>query len=304
MNTKKLITVLLLSLISVCGIYACQYTTGYIAVPYYNTWSDYYSFQKLSCRRFIYLSGINTPGNHISAVSLSSSGDSVKLVWSATNFVEVSMPLTVYVGIADVYGGAAAYGSYNYYQELPAGKEMKEITLIAQYRIMPETTWRTAAVKKFSSGEIALLSKKKVFGAVQINANVASGSTVLVRLYVAVNRLTHYDVDAENLRFMNVPNDVQLYSTYVENADLDSLTVEKTSDIAATEQHESYVTTTGTATSNGQSYSVTDNWLSSDLHMCGWREAMSSRIPTYLDYWSPQFVMAVRIKAKRRPGND
>lgn len=304
MNTKKLITVLLLSLTAFCGVFACQYTTGYIAVPYYYAGDDYYSFRKLSCRRFIYLSGINTPGNHISEVSQTASGDSAKLIWTATNFVEVSMPLTVYVGIADVYGGTAAYSVYNRDQNLTAGKEMKEITLIAQYRIMPETTWRTAAVKKFSSGEIALLSRKRVFGAVQINANVAAGSTVLVRLYVAVNRLTHYDVDADNLYYSHVPNDVQLYSTYVENADLDSLTVEKTSDIAATEQHESYVATTGTATTNGQSYSVTDNWLSSDLHMCGWREPMSSRIPTYLDYWSPQFVMAVRIKAKRRPGND
>ena len=132
MNTKKLIAVLLLSITAICGIYACQYTTGYIAVPYHYVGDDYYSFRKLSCRRFIYLSGINTPGNHISEVSLSSSGDSVKLVWSATNFVEVSMPLTVYVGIADVYGGAAAFSVYNRDQTLTAGKEMKEITLIAQ----------------------------------------------------------------------------------------------------------------------------------------------------------------------------
>ena len=301
---KKTIAVLLLGLTSIFSAFACQYISGYIDDIPSNPYVDYNStYDKLPCRRYIYLSGINSPGNHISEVSQTVVGNSAKLTWTANNFVEVSMPLTIYIGVADVWGGIDAFSDYDRHQELPAGKEMKEITLIAQYRIMPEAIWRTAAVKKFSSGEIGLLSKKKVFGAVQIDANVTAGTTVLVRLYVAVNRLTHYDVDVDNLHQSYVPNNVRLYSNYVENADLDSLTVENISDIATTEQHESWVAESGTVTPpNGEPYSVVGNYLSSDLHMCGWREPMLSQIPTYLDYWSPQYVMAVRIKAKRRPG--
>ncbi len=305
MNLRKTLAALVLSTVSL-AVLACQYTTGYLVVPNsYVIGGELIQYPKLERRRYIYLSGINTPGNHISGVSYNRSGDSVKLCWTAANFVEVSMPLTLYVGVADVYGGSSAYHQGNFSGTLPAGGEMSQITLTAQYRVIPDTTWHTVATKKFLSGDIALLSKLKLFGTMQINADIAPGSTVLIRLYVAVNKLAHYDGDRYH---MYSDNDHYYsfrqgsYSEFVENADLDSLTVEKISDVHATETCESVVATTGTVTSNGESHEVVDNMLSSDLHMCGSRDSLIDVIPQYLDYWTPQFVMAVRIANKRRPG--
>jgi len=305
MNMLKTLAALILCSVSL-ATFACQYTIGYIGnIPPTYEWNTR-EIPKLECRRYIYLSGINTPGNHISGVTYNNSGGSVKLCWTATNFVEVSMPLTLYIGVVDVYGGYAAYNQQNLSQTLRAGSEMSQITLIAQYRVIPDTTWHTVATKKFSSGDITLLSKLKLFGTMQINADIAPGSTVLIRLYVAVNQLTHYDLNVYSSynNYGYTQTNERPYSTYVENADLDSLTVENISSINATETHESYVTMRGTATTNGQSYEVTDNLLSSDLHMCGSRYPEIDLIPQYLDYWTPQFVMAVRIANKRRPGNE
>ncbi len=301
MNLNKKLATLILGMAAL-ATFACQYTHVNDNPPY--AYGDGYDL--LVRRRYFYLSGINTPGNHIPSVTVTSDSHyDFILNWTAYNYQTVSLPLTVYVGVADIYGS----DSYNY--QFPAGRELEEITIVAQYRVMPESSWHTAATKKFAYGSVSALSQKKIFGDLKIDCEAAPGSTVLVRIWIAVNTVWHFtEYNAHNgtdrLYTPTLPNTFgelwRYCSRYLENADIESPGVTNISEVKAEEQHRTYAGFRGYDSQGNLSGGMYCR-LSPGLHMMGDEGSYSiNLIPKYADGWTPQFVMAVTIGNKRRPG--
>ena len=249
MNLKKTITSLILG--AALGALACQYEPP-TPTPQ-PSWRKY--------QRCFYLSGVNSPDNHIAGISSNGSG---VFSFTALNHQTVHLPLTVYVSAADISdSGATTTG---------AGAELEGITMTLQYRILPDTTWHTAATKKFSAGDLAIMTKKKLFGSAQIDCEASPGDVILIRLYLTVETYTQISSEGGTLST----------SSNLENADPTSEVVASAADISATE--------TSTFSSS---------YLSPGLHLTS---SQYANIMTYQDGWTPQFVMAVTIGNKRRPG--
>ena len=248
MNLKKTITSLILG--AALGALACQYTPQ-TPTPE-SSWRKY--------QRCFYLSGVNSPDNHIAGVSTGST-----VSYTALNHQTVHLPLTVYVSAADVSGSSTT----------GAGAELSGITMMLQYRVLPDTTWHTAATKKFSAGDIAIMTKKKLFGSAQIDCQASPGDVILIRLYLTVD--TYSQISSEGRTLSTSSN--------LENADPTSDVVTSAADISASE------------TSSFSRY-----YLAPGLHLASTEADRQANLVTYQDGWTPQFVMAVTVGNKRRPG--
>lgn len=218
-------------------------------------------------QRYFYLSGINAPGNHIDGITYTVEGSNVRASYTAVNHQTVYLPLTVYVGAADLCGGANAVSGQT---TAGSGSELSRVTLTVQYRVLPDTTWQTAGTKRFLSGDVSVA---KLFKAAQIDCQASAGDVVLIRLYVTV----------ENFYQINGQGTTLSTSSNLENADPTSDVISVSSDIAA-EETESFLVAEG----------------SSNLLTPGLNFTLDG--VTYQDGWTPQFVMAVTIGSKRRPG--
>ena len=301
MNLRKIFATLILCSAAL-GAFACQYT--------------HYMYANVSGKRCLYLSGINVPGNHISGLTSSNYyvDSNVSASYDAHDHLVVSLPLTVYVGVADLNThGVDTVSNSGYY-----GAEMQGITLSIQYRVLPSTTWHTALPKKFSAGNLNLITKQKLFGSFQIDADAPAGSTVIVRMYMTVDR--YYDISGS---LINGPTD---YWEYIENADQESDSVSSVENIPANKSYdfllmstlvqthdlpEDYIlhgdgNETPTQTTPRQETLVTQrNCIFAGLHFCNTYKNNAIAVPStagYVDGWSPQFVMIVKIGSKRRPG--
>ncbi len=302
MNFRKVFASLILS-VATLGAFACQYV--------HNDLSGSVNF-----KRCLYLSGINAPGNHISGITvgtnstvidgtdspLDGKSDSTEFAsYEAKNHVVVSLPLTVYVGVADLESSWGHGNSLMY----DFGSEMQNITIAIQYRVLPETTWHTAATKKFSSGNLRLISKQKLFGSLQIDAaDAPAGSTMIVRMYVSVARYGQ-----EHNGF---------YANFMENADTESDAVTSAANIPESStcyfnlshsywgletsqplfdnvEEENANTPTNYYGSSIYPGLHFDNRYLNQVVSPGYHEG-------YVDGWTPQFVMIVKIANKRRPG--
>jgi len=295
MNFRKIFASLILS-VATFAVFACQYTGGGSTM---NAYTRQY-------KRCIYLAGVNSHSNHIAGVTynavehdtLTVNGESLNVSsrnarYTAYNHMTVYLPLTVYIGVFDLCGGRKAINGMVTETD-GSGSELQGITMMVQYRVLPESSWHTAATKFFASGDLAVMSRKKLFGATQIDCEAATGSTVLIRLYVCIN----------TYRQLNDNGGVLETENYLENADLTSPAVSSASDIAATEESLFSVTTGGYGGTQGNMTYIQTNELTPDIHFCNplVRPENHPFLVTYLDGWTPQFVMAVKIGSKRRPG--
>lgn len=262
MNLKKTITSLILGM--ALGAAACQYTPP---TPTPEEGRREYG-------RYFYLSGVNSPDNHISGFTYNAGAVS----YTAANHQTVYLPLTVYVGAADVRGGANAGASIP--TTTGSGAELENITMTLQYRILPDTTWHTAATKKFSAGDIKIMTQKKLFGSVRIDCDAEAGSVILIRLYVSVIAYK---------QFAGNGGSTLSTSSNLENADPTSGVVDSSSSIAGTESVSFQVASEGA------------NLLAPGLNFASTAESGNTYV-TYQDGWTPQWVMAVTVGNKRRPG--
>jgi|GEM_PF-4205128 len=253
MNLKKTITSLILG--AALGALACQYEPATPAPA--AGWRKY--------QRYFYLSGVNSPDNHIAGVDYNLG--TVSYSYTAVNHQTVHLPLTVYVSAADI--------SYNNNSYPGCGAELSGITMTLQYRVLPDTTWHTAATKKFSAGDLAIMTKKKLFGSAQIDCEASAGDVILIRLYLTVETYTQI---SDNGQILST-------SSNLENADPTSEVVASAADISATE------------TSSFRGY-----FLAPGLRLTAQEGDSSANLVTYQDGWTPQFVMAVTVGNKRRPG--
>ncbi len=223
--------------------------------------------QRREYQRYFYLSGVNAPGNHISGFTYSTEGSAVSAHYTALNHQTVNLPLTVYVGAADLCGGANAASGQTV---TGSGSELSHVTLTVQYRVLPATQWQTAGTKRFLSGNV---SAATLFRAAEIDCQASAGDVVLIRLYVTVQ--TFYQIDSQGTTLSTSAN--------LENADPSSDVISVSSDIAAEET---------------ESFSVASG--SSNLLTPGLNFTLDG--VTYQDGWTPQYVMAVTVGSKRRPG--
>ena len=267
MNFKKVFASLILSVATLAS-FACQYAWPGVVVIQPDSNSREW-------QRCFYLSGVNSPTNHISCVTYTVNGNDVSASYTATNHQTVYLPLTVYVGVFDLCGGTNAVSTRT---TTDAGAEYERITMSVQYRVLPDTTWHTAATKRFSAGDIAIMTQKKLFGAAQIDCEATSGSIILIRLYIAAYK---YKLIRSNGTILN-------YAFSTENADRDSPVVSASSDISNSE-----VSTFSVAADGA-------NLLVPGFHFS--KVAEGNTYVTYQDGWTPQFVMAVTVGNKRRPG--
>jgi len=259
MKLKKLLATLILSAAAL-GALACQYEPP-TPTPQ-PTWRGY--------QRCFYLSGVNAPDNHIAGFAYNGG----ILSYTAVNHQTVHLPLTVYVGAADLAGSYYAPTTGNL---AGVGAELSGITMTLQYRVLPDTTWHTAATKKFSAGDLAIMTKKKLFGSAQIDCEASPGDVILIRLYLTVETYTQISSEGQTLST----------SSNLENADPTSEVVSASSDIAASETIQFY---------------VSGKYLAPGLNLSSTNTIHNNTYVNYQDGWTPQFVMAVRIANKRRPG--
>ena len=263
MNLKKTITSLILG--AALGALACQYTP-----PTPTPESGRREYQ-----RCFYLSGVNSQTNHISGITYTVDGTDVTASYTATNHQTVYLPLTIYIGVFDLCGGTNAVSTRS---TTGAGAELESITMSIQYRVLPDTTWHTAATKKFSAGDIAIMTQKKLFGSATIDCEASSGAVILIRLYISA--LTYRQISSQGETIST--------SYSIENADPDSAVVSASSDISNSE-----VSTFSVAADGA-------NLLVPGFHFS--KVAEGNTYVTYQDGWTPQFVMAVTVGNKRRPG--
>ena len=176
-----------------------------------------------------------------------------------------------------------------------SGAELQGITIMVQYRVIPESSWHTAATKFFTSGDLAIMSSKKLFGSTQIDCEATAGSTILIRLYVCIDTYC----------LLNDRGSVLDRIYYKENADLTSPTVNSAADIASTEESVFPVSTSSYGVTQGNISYRQNNELTPDIHFFSLSQQGVSYLPSlkiYQDGWTPQFVMAVKVGNKRRPG--
>ena len=180
MKRKKILfTVILAAVVS--PAFSCWYEA---------IWSHTDVVHAFNNASYFYLAGVNSDANHISDVLVSADSQTVKASYTVTNNVEVHLPLTVYVGKKETgEGGFTAFeGDDNYsttHTVDPYDSYQTMMVFTLQYRVLPETTWHTAAVKRFAFSYAQLMSRKKLFGGFQLDFSAAPGSTVLIRLHIA-----------------------------------------------------------------------------------------------------------------------
>lgn len=217
-------------------------------------------------KRCFYLSGVNQPGNHISGITYTNQGSNTIINYTAVNHITVNLPLTVYVGCVDING-------------ISAGSQLEAIDMTLQYRVLPSTTWVTAVTKKFSAGDIKIMTAGKLFGSACIDCQAAQGSVILIRIYVTAQR--YKQISASGTVLQTAQN--------IENADPTSSVVDSAQDIKAQESISFYSIVNGV------------NNLQVGLHLAS-TDLSGGTYVIYQDGWSPQFVMAVIVGSKRRPG--
>ena len=294
---KKFLFALLLSL-SAFAVFACQYSQGSVPGGGYGSFNSiewqFYWRKKL----YLYLSGVNTPGNHISGIGYNDNAayDPPRQYLTARNNMEISLPATVYIGTAFwrgldgplYYNNDDGFSNYDYHRETPT---LRGITLTLQYRIIPSQTWHTAGSKKIANDKSSLLYRKNLLSSIKLDCDAPAGSTVLIRLYVTIDELDIYAYHSyyseEQETYLNNWGTEYVYATvnYVENADPSSLAVKSASDIPDEEvlRFDEYYM---------QRYLLNFNipWYYGELSA------------NYIGNWSPQYLMAVKISNKRRPG--
>ena len=177
---KILFTVILAAVVS--PAFSCWYEA---------TWMHTDVVHAFNNASYFYLAGVNADANHISDISISASEQTLNASYTVANNAEVHLPLTVYVGKKEAGGGGFAIteegNGYDSTTHTASSYDSYQATMIftLQYRVLPGTTWHTAAVKRFAFSYAQLMSRKKLFGGFQLDFSAAPGATVLIRLHIA-----------------------------------------------------------------------------------------------------------------------
>lgn len=317
MNWKKLFAMAALAL-SV-PVMACQYN-GEEPAPLpqipdsgenWNPDTDYAAFY--ISRRFLYLAGINDATNHIAAITAAAR----TISFTAENHMTLNPPFTVYVGAVDMYAQTRYAPDYN--EQRPTlhgvagfypspsfekqGSEMETVTVTVQYRVLPGTEWVDAATKRFSAGDVKILAAKKIYGKIRIDPPALTGSKVMVRLHVTVDKLNYPVVRGNGF----TGREYMRTAEYIENADPDDAAVSSDTEIAASSAVTRVAASTWTDSDNNI-HEILDDQLNRNLNILtsasitpGEQVIGGSSGAVYGGGWTDQYLMCFTMGDKRRP---